>query len=743
MLKRLLSLVLTTIMIISVFTAISVSVNAEEVPVLTDSTDTYSQTEDDSAESVSTEPATESESEKETEPNTELPSVAPITTEAPTEHNEDSFNTVEIQTKPELASTGTTSETYEQAARYVPNYVITGTNTIQPMYNPYTVQMLLDMSLSAYEISKSDDWSYALVTHSYSQVYRVENNAVYGISESTNILNIIDQNYFSSLNATVGLKRVEYNGQTKYAIAIAFRGTNTKDIADLVDDISAFPNFNGIHKGFADNANNFYNLTPNIVFSIDGNNISLYDMIQDMKNEDSPYCMLVTGHSLGGATADVFVGCNLYSAGVKPSKVLAYTFAAPKSAYYNSYPFKNIINIINEDDVVPTLGASENIGTNISYTPDDSFRQAHYGEKYQSGHGTAWWSSLVNEVPHFISHDLEEVYQSIINDIEENTDNYISYHTNGDIIWQSLVTLDKNSYGTFAGCVDANSISFFGGKLTTNGSLNVNKINAGEGGGIISCDVTVNSELKVDYNALLVEGDLNSKNSTYIYGSGRIEVTGNCTMYSLVFNSDGYLLIHGNFIKTGGGYCNQLSDGTVEIKGDFDMGEYLSYFTGNNHKVILSGDKTQHVKSNSISNTLTYLIIDNTGSEVIFDSPIKITKLFNHKGNNFILYNYGVGSTFVDYDGDGMLDHVDPYPTDPNNSPHVKEKRGDSDGDGEVTILDATHIQRYLAAFDVPNFNEVTADADNDGSITILDATAIQRYLAAFENIHNIGRTIE
>ena len=137
------------------------------------------------------------------------------------------------------------------------------------------------------------------------------------------------------------------------------------------------------------------------------------------------------------------------------------------------------------------------------------------------------------------------------------------------------------------------------------------------------------------------------------------------------------------------------------------------------------------------------MIIDNTGSEVIFDSPIKITKLFNHKGNNFILYNYGVGSTFVDYDGDGMLDHVDPYPTDPNNSPHVKEKRGDSDGDGEVTILDATHIQRYLAAFDVPNFNEVTADADNDGSITILDATAIQRYLAAFENIHNIGRTIE
>ena len=57
--------------------------------------------------------------------------------------------------------------------------------------------------------------------------------------------------------------------------------------------------------------------------------------------------------------------------------------------------------------------------------------------------------------------------------------------------------------------------------------------------------------------------------------------------------------------------------------------------------------------------------------------------------------------------------------------------RGDADGDGKVTILDATRIQRYLAS--MASEEEVdmqAADADLDGKVTILDATRIQRVLA-------------
>jgi len=66
---------------------------------------------------------------------------------------------------------------------------------------------------------------------------------------------------------------------------------------------------------------------------------------------------------------------------------------------------------------------------------------------------------------------------------------------------------------------------------------------------------------------------------------------------------------------------------------------------------------------------------------------------------------------------------------------------GDADGDGELTILDATRIQRWLAelcdmdgsAYTGAELTEdqiESADADGDGQVTILDATNIQRRLA-------------
>ena len=58
---------------------------------------------------------------------------------------------------------------------------------------------------------------------------------------------------------------------------------------------------------------------------------------------------------------------------------------------------------------------------------------------------------------------------------------------------------------------------------------------------------------------------------------------------------------------------------------------------------------------------------------------------------------------------------------------------GDVDRDGEITILDATHIQRYLAG--IREFNRAqlaVGDYDGDGDVTILDATRVQRHLAGF-----------
>lgn len=67
--------------------------------------------------------------------------------------------------------------------------------------------------------------------------------------------------------------------------------------------------------------------------------------------------------------------------------------------------------------------------------------------------------------------------------------------------------------------------------------------------------------------------------------------------------------------------------------------------------------------------------------------------------------------------------------------------RGDADGDGEVTIADATVIQRTLANIPTPYIDKKAADVDGDG-MNITDATNIQRYLAQLENTYHIGETV-
>lgn len=66
-------------------------------------------------------------------------------------------------------------------------------------------------------------------------------------------------------------------------------------------------------------------------------------------------------------------------------------------------------------------------------------------------------------------------------------------------------------------------------------------------------------------------------------------------------------------------------------------------------------------------------------------------------------------------------------------APAVREPLliGDTDGDGAVTILDATRLQRWLAGFDeITKLSEFLGDVNCSRSTDIIDATVIQRKLA-------------
>ena len=69
---------------------------------------------------------------------------------------------------------------------------------------------------------------------------------------------------------------------------------------------------------------------------------------------------------------------------------------------------------------------------------------------------------------------------------------------------------------------------------------------------------------------------------------------------------------------------------------------------------------------------------------------------------------------------------------------------GDADGDGEVTSIDVTNIQRAVAHIktDMDEETLMNADADRNGLLEIIDATYIQRYLARIPTPYSIGEAI-
>lgn len=68
---------------------------------------------------------------------------------------------------------------------------------------------------------------------------------------------------------------------------------------------------------------------------------------------------------------------------------------------------------------------------------------------------------------------------------------------------------------------------------------------------------------------------------------------------------------------------------------------------------------------------------------------------------------------------------------------------GDVDGDGKVTVIDATYIQKQLASIVIPfAIKTSTADVDSDQKITVIDATYIQKHLASLPCPAGIGKPV-
>ena len=178
--------------------------------------------------------------------------------------------------------------------------------------------------------------------------------------------------------------------------------------------------------------------------------------------------------------------------------------------------------------------------------------------------------------------------------------------------------------------------------------------------------LTVGGKLRIDENARVAIGDevvVSSSGVLTITEGTTVTVNGNITLDGKIINNGTINAVD----LTGSSYSSSKytqseENAVLNLTGNFTgMDSYFSNITDGT--VIFSGT-TQQTASRLVAPTI---IIENESVDgVCFDTSINVSKLFNHNGNNFTLYNNGNGSTFVDYDGDGVLDNVDPNPIDPN-----------------------------------------------------------------------------
>lgn len=116
-------------------------------------------------------------------------------------------------------------------------------------------------------------------------------------------------------------------------------------------------------------------------------------------------------------------------------------------------------------------------------------------------------------------------------------------------------------------------------------------------------DLNVSGNLNLNGYTLTVTGDAYLTSSTLFVNRGKMYVNGNFNMsstngncgygYLNMSNAEDYICVNGDFLAYSYS-SNTLTDGIIEVKGDFTQKKYYYGYTNNfapsgNHKVVLSG----------------------------------------------------------------------------------------------------------------------------------------------------------
>lgn len=188
-----------------------------------------------------------------------------------------------------------------------------------------------------------------------------------------------------------------------------------------------------------------------------------------------------------------------------------------------------------------------------------------------------------------------------------------------------------------------------------------------------------------------------------------------------------------NYVKATGNH--EYIDGVCKICGAISL-ENLPSISGNETQNVIIEDTNVSKYFKFTPSQSGYLTFYSTGSSDTFGRLLDsdMTELAykddNGEGRNFrISYNVNARETYVLQIG-AFNSSDEAFNVTFNFEPNKETLLGDVNGDGEITIVDSTILQKYIVGqttLDDETLN--VADVNKDGAVTVVDATLIQKFV--------------
>ena len=175
----------------------------------------------------------------------------------------------------------------------------------------------------------------------------------------------------------------EQEGGKKYLVAVSFMGT-TPRLYDWLGNLRMSDEA-GFHQGFLQVCRSFEAQAEELCFPHTARELGLEkltfgDICRACAREDSPFQLLLVGHSQGGAVAQIWAWDQL-KAGFMRRNMAGYCFASPLVAMPGAVERPELVpvyHVLNSDDVVPKMGSALRLGIDLTYPADEGLRRASY-----------------------------------------------------------------------------------------------------------------------------------------------------------------------------------------------------------------------------------------------------------------------------------------------------------------------------------------------------------------------------